>query len=77
MLHIREFKPKKKILGERGLVVGHQPKTITEIEKQIEKNKRLIYIDNGCVNTRIKGQGNLIALDLDSLEITVQENIDL
>lgn len=76
MLHIRDFKPKKKHLNNRGLVVGHQPKSLKEIIKQIEKNKRLIYIDNGCVNTKIEGQGNLIALNLDSLEIIMQPNID-
>ena len=76
MLNIRNFKMKKEHLGERKLIIGHQPKALSEIRERIQKGKRKIYIDNGCVSPQFPGQGNLIALNLDTMEITVQENLD-
>jgi len=76
MLNIRYFKPKKKLIGKRKIVIGHQPKSLFQITKRIKKNKRKIYIDNGCVNNDIEGLGNLICLNLDTLEINIQQNLD-
>lgn len=76
MLNIRTFKPKRKHLGERKVIVGHQPKPLSQIMKRIKRGKRKVYIDNGCVNADLIGQGNLICLNLDTLAISVQQNLD-
>jgi len=61
-------------LGGRKLVSGHSTRTLREIRKSLRKNH--LRIDNGCVYTGFLGKGNLVALDLDSGELFIQENID-
>ncbi len=77
MMNIRSFKPKNKFLKEKNMLVGHQPKNISKIIERIHKKKQKLYIDNGCINGHIRKQGNLICLNLDTLAISLQNNIDL
>lgn len=76
MLNIRRFAVSKNDLKDNKIVIGHVPKSISYIENQLDTNKTKIYIDNGCVNKRITGQGNLVCLNLDSLKLTIQQNIE-
>ncbi|MEQ8623892.1 MAG: metallophosphoesterase family protein [Vicingaceae bacterium] len=76
MLNIRNFKAKKKHLNGRKIVVGHTPKKLSKIISRIQKNKRKIYIDNGCVNNNFIEQGNLLCLNLDTLALSIQKNLD-
>lgn len=76
MLHIKNFKAKKKFLNGMKIIVGHSPQSLAEIMRRIQKGKRKLYIDNGCLNKTEKGQGNLICFNLDSKDITIQANID-
>lgn len=76
MMYIKEFKPKKKMLDDKKVILGHSPRSIDEIVERLKAEKRKIYIDNGCINKKNKGQGSLIALNLDSLSIHLQINID-
>jgi len=63
-------------LGGRRLVSGHSTRKLEEIRKASRKNH--IRLDNGCVyGKRFPGKGNLVALDLNSGELFVQENIDV
>lgn len=55
----------------RKLVVGHTPCSLATIERSLSSNK--IMIDGGCVYDRY---GYLVALNLDTLEITTQKNVD-
>lgn len=57
-------------------VVGHFTKTVTTIHKNIQNNGRLIYLDTGCVYINEVGLGYLSALNLDTLELYIQKNID-
>jgi serine/threonine protein phosphatase 1 len=62
-------------LGGRKLVCGHTPKTRNAIEASLVTD--LITLDNGCVYAGVPGLGNLAALELNSLTLSFQENIDL
>ncbi|MEQ8908070.1 MAG: metallophosphoesterase [Vicingaceae bacterium] len=76
MLHIKDFKAKRKFLSGRKIVVGHSPQPLQNIMKRIQKGKRKLYIDNGCLNKQLKGQGNLVCLNLDSMALSIQCNLD-
>lgn len=76
MMHIKSFKAKKRYLNGRKIVVGHSPQPLTEIMRRVQKGKRKLYIDNGCLNKQTKGQGNLVCLNLDTLALSVQCNIE-
>jgi len=76
MMHIKQFKAKKKFLDGKKVVVGHSPKKLGTILKRIKKGKRKLFIDNGCVNEQTEGQGNLLCLNLDTLTISIQPNLE-
>lgn len=76
MLYTKKFKARKKFLKDKKVIIGHTPNSISKIENRIKNGKRKIIIDNGCVNYQVPGLGNLICINLDSLEITSNRNID-
>lgn len=76
MLYIKNFKAKSKLLKDKKVIVGHKPKSLNQILKRISANKRKIYIDNGCINQQLEGQGNLVCFNLDTKALSVQLNID-
>lgn len=76
LLYARNFKAKKKHLGERKVIIGHTPTNLSKIVYRINKQKRKLCIDNGCVNSTTKEQGNLLCLDLDNFAIHLFRNID-
>lgn len=77
MLFINNFKVNKKLLNGKKVVVGHKPKSLHKILKRINANKRKIYIDNGCVNNKMEGEGNLVCFNLDTKALSIQKNLDL
>ncbi len=76
MTWIRKFKPDTDLLGGRQIVYGHVPTSLNKIEKRIKKVHPKIPLDNGCV-MREAEQGNLLALDLDTMQLTIQPNMDI
>lgn len=82
MLHIRRYPDNEAVLEGRKIVHGHQPTHLIDIQKSIEANASIIPLDNGCVYNRPrKGLdytqlGHLCCLNLDSLELTLQKNIE-
>jgi len=67
-----------KWLGDRKIIHGHEPITknrIIDMRDQLDK-KQVIDIDNGCFKIEQEGMGNLCCLNLDSLELHFQKNID-
>ncbi len=78
MLWIREYEIDKEKIGNKRIIHGHVPVSLEFIDLSI-KNKSYKYIDldNGCYMTKRDGFGNLIALELNSLEYKVQYNLDL
>jgi len=77
MLWIREYEIDKEKIGNKRIIHGHVPVSLEFIDLSI-KNKSYKYIDldNGCYMTKRDGFGNLIALELNSLEYKVQYNLD-
>ena len=78
MLWIREYDIDKKKIGNKRIIHGHVPVSLEFIDLSI-KNKGYKYIDldNGAYMTKRDGFGNLVALELNSLDYKVQYNLDL
>jgi serine/threonine protein phosphatase 1 len=62
-------------IGGRQLICGHTPVTRACIESSLDSGK--IMLDNGCVYDERPGMGCLAALELESMTVQYQENIDL
>lgn len=77
MRWIRDFEVDLVKTNNKPVVHGHVPLPLEFIQQCIEDpNTTFIPLDNGCVyNTRI-GMGNLLALELNSRTLFVQNNID-
>lgn len=60
--------------GGRRLVSGHTPVTRERLEASLQTYR--IQVDNGCVFADRPGMGSLAALDLGSLSVVYQDNID-
>jgi len=70
----------------KTIVHGHQITSLAEIAQAVQSRRRIVPLDNGCFyrsgmrNLRKKpadvGLGHLCALELDSWQLFVQENLD-
>lgn len=58
-------------IGYRTLVCGHTVTPLFEIRKSLTTS--IIRLDNGCYDKGHMGYGSLVALDLDTRELLVQE----
>ena len=77
MVWCRDCKNDLKQSGNRTLVAGHTPTPLEKIRKRLRKNKPgIMNIDAGCVYKAYRDMGNLVALDLDNLDLYWEENID-
>ncbi|SFC05033.1 serine/threonine protein phosphatase 1 [Flexibacter flexilis DSM 6793] len=77
MLTIRRWHADNTLTGGRRIIHGHTPTELYFIEKNIELGSLILPIDNGCVYAgEIMGQGHLLALDMNSMELVAQPNID-
>ncbi len=61
-------------IGGRRLICGHTPVSRRQLEESLGSNK--LMIDNGCVFGGLPETGSLAALELGSMGVTYQENID-
>lgn len=78
MLWVREYKVKPEKIGNRRMVHGHVPVSLEFIHLTLRNdNYPFIDLDNGCYMSNKSGYGNLVALELDSLMLKVQANIDM
>ncbi|MEO1652714.1 MAG: metallophosphoesterase [Bacteroidota bacterium] len=74
MLWIKNFNISPEKTQNRRIIHGHVPHTIEEIQYGIDQAFSF-SLDNGCVYQKA-GWGNLLALELNSLELMIQENVD-
>lgn len=74
MLWIKDYRIDKAKIQNRRLIHGHVPHALSTILSNISQADT-ISLDNGCVYDK-KGKGNLIALELNTLELKVQPNLD-
>ncbi len=75
MLWIREDYFDESKINNRILIHGHTPIPYDTLYKQFNPNK--INIDGGCVYNTKPGYGNLIAIELPSMQLIQIQNIDL
>lgn len=73
MLWSRTVSIDRRLTSNRRLVCGHTPHDRNEIRASLATG--IITLDNGCVY-REKGLGALAALELNSLEVVFQQNLD-
>ena len=77
MLWTREYKIVPEKIGNRKIIHGHVPVNLELMDMAI-KNKSLKFIDldNGPYIKDKSGFGNLVALELNSMETMIQDNRD-
>jgi serine/threonine protein phosphatase 1 len=77
ILWIKDFKVDPKKAGFRKIIHGHVPVSLDFIELLRSSNKfDFIDLDNGIYITGKEGFGNLVALELTTMELKVQHNVD-
>lgn len=80
MLWIRDFDMtlEQTMVYFRGkkVIFGHNPTFLQNIQLDIKALKLTICLDNGCVFKSKWFLGNLVCLDLDSMELVIQENVE-
>jgi len=76
MIQIRNWPYRPLPAKNKAIIHGHNPTELHEIQKRIEWNAKIIPLDNGCVFNYMLDMGNLLCLDLESLNLVYQENID-
>jgi serine/threonine protein phosphatase 1 len=77
MLWIRDFRVEPERIGNRKVVHGHVPVHTELIMECLNGGYDFIDLDNGCVYTDRPGMGSLVALELGSLELQTQRNVDM
>lgn len=60
----------------RRVIHGHNPNYLPFIQDALSEGNAIIPLDNGCVYKNKLHMGNLLCLDLDSLELTIQKNTE-
>jgi serine/threonine protein phosphatase 1 len=75
MLWSRDTSVDKRLIGGRRMVGGHTPRTREEIIRTLATDR--IMLDNGCVYLGEGGLGSLAALELDSMTVSFQENVEV
>ncbi len=65
-------------LGERIIVHGHTPVTVTQIQDMLTlmEFKQVIDIDGGCFAKHLPGKGHLCAFDMTNRELHFQKCLD-
>ncbi len=74
LLWARHCEVDRSRIGNRRVISGHTPVTRESLENGLGSSR--IMLDNGCVYKGQKGLGALAALELDSMTLFFQENID-
>ena len=78
MLWIRDYDIDSSKISNKRVIHGHVPVSLEFIDLSIKnKGYKFIDLDNGCYMTKREGFGNLVALELTSMEYKVQYNLDL
>ncbi len=75
MLWSRGREVVKARIGGRRVIGGHTPRKKEDIKRSLATDH--ITLDNGCVYKGERGMGSLAALELNSLTLYFQENIDM
>lgn len=74
MLWGRDMAVNKRLIGGRRVIGGHTPLSSDEIRRSLSTDR--FMLDNGCVYKGERGLGSLTVLELNSMTLSFQENID-
>jgi serine/threonine protein phosphatase 1 len=74
MLWNRSCEVRKELIGGRKLICGHTPVIRRSLMKSLETSR--IMLDNGCVYAGYTGLGSLAALELNTMSVYFQENLE-
>jgi serine/threonine protein phosphatase 1 len=74
MLWSRNREVESRRIGGKRLVGGHTPVNMDEVKISLTTDK--IMLDNGCVYVGDPGLGTLLALELETMVLYYQKNID-
>ena len=78
MLWVKDYRIIPEKIGYRQLIHGHVPMGLDYIYIAItQEGYPFIDLDNGCYMVNRPGYGNLLALELNSMELKIQPNIDM
>ena len=78
MLWLKDYKIIPKKIGHRKLIHGHVPVNLEFIDISLKNPRQpFIDLDNGCYMINRPGYGNLVALELGSMELKIQPNLDM
>ncbi len=78
MLWVRDYEIESSKIEYKRIIHGHVPVSLEFIDLSIKnRSYKFIDLDNGCYMTNREGFGNLIALELNTMEYKVQYNLDL
>ncbi len=79
MLWIREFSPKAEKIDNKTVIHGHVPVSLETIFQLRDRHQQLKYIDldNGIYMAGREGFGSLVALEINSMELYSQYNLDM
>ncbi len=78
MLNCKKMNINPELINNKIIVHGHVALSQMTIEQMLHKRKQSHYIclDNGCIHTDKHGFGSLLALNLDTMKMESQKNID-
>ncbi len=83
MMWLRRFETHPQFIGDKTIIHGHQPRSIKKVIKSVGKGKKVIGLDCGVNYHKFhkfynyKKLGKLSALDLDTKQLFVQNNVEL
>ncbi|MCX6284498.1 MAG: metallophosphoesterase [Bacteroidetes bacterium] len=78
MLWLRDYEIRPEKIGNRKIIHGHVPVNMELIMLAVKsKVYKFIDLDNGPYISGKDGFGNLVALELNSMEMVIQNNLDL
>jgi serine/threonine protein phosphatase 1 len=78
MLWLRDYEIIPSRIGNRRIIHGHMPASMELIQLSLNsKIYKFIDLDNGIYVQGREGYGNLVALELNSMELVIQDNRDL
>jgi serine/threonine protein phosphatase 1 len=77
MLWLRDYEIRPEMIGNRKIIHGHVPVNLELISLSIRNRiYKFIDLDNGIYVRGHEGYGNLVALELNSMEMVIGDNRD-
>ncbi len=76
LLYTRDTVYDAEKMNNRKIIHGHTPVAIAHIREQLNTQSPVVDIDSGCVYFKREGLGNLTALELNSWQLFIKNNID-